>query len=231
MIIKDEVLSNAAVFWRIKMKKWMGAIFCLALVLLLSLFGGQWENVNAGTVPTLRNNTLPTAAATVKPLPTAAPAGPAGARRLPVLATSRAKIDPTSGGEAVFSGWGGVKSDGNVGAGAVTLDAAKVAVQYAPMRQQLYFHRPVLDVRVLDDKGKVVPELTSNLTIYFDLTSLERRVYNGWPQEINIYWFNEQSKNWELCPDVKVEDNKANGRMTCTLKAQGTFALGWPSGK
>ncbi|MDR3574733.1 MAG: hypothetical protein P4L50_12780 [Anaerolineaceae bacterium] len=201
-------------------KKWIITILMVACVMALSLVGGKWSRASADSIPT-----IPT-------IPTKAPHGGGGGGGSTTTVVTppppvMGPVGPTINSDIFYPGWGGVTygigSACNVGAVSIfRLDATKV-----PNRQQLFFHREILEVRYYEGGAWVLKPPCGPITVYFDLYYFEKFFYGLSPDKVGIFMYDVASQKWNKCTDMKMIDNGAFGRISCTANQSGFFAVGY----
>jgi hypothetical protein len=203
-------------------RKWIITILMLAVVMVLSLAGGKWSSASAaGTVPT-----VPTV-----PPKTHHGGGDGGGKpdetywvEIPPLS---APVDPVTSTDIIYPGWGGVTygvgSACNVGAVSIfRLDA-----KHVPNREQLFFHREILEVRYYEKGFWVETPPCGPVTVSFDLYFFERFIYNLNPDKVGIFVYDDAKNQWNKCTDMKMTNDGTFGRISCQAQQSGFFAVGY----
>jgi len=103
-----------------------------------------------------------------------------------------------------------------------------------PARYQLgvdiAYRGPVVDVRFLNAKKELVDTSDANAQVYFNISSPEKRMWDaGGSEAIAIWHYNDEEKQWEMCPTFYVPEKLDNGqydRLTCYVSQNGIYILG-----
>jgi hypothetical protein len=95
---------------------------------------------------------------------------------------------------------------------------------------EIAYRGPVVDVRFLNAKKEPVDTSDINAQVYFNISSPEKRMWDtGGPDAIAIWHYNDEVKQWEMCPTFYVPEKLDNGkydRLTCYVSQNGIYILG-----
>jgi hypothetical protein len=212
------------------------SIFLLAVVAVLSIFGGSWSRSNAGTtVPTQG----PASSGGETALATKIPGDLAG--RFDRVECMSAFLGPETHldqffllqpGTSSLLVWGGVDNAPGTACLESTQTVCGIPVRFLPKREQLYFYRQGIEVLQFVDGSQNDSDSCGPKEVYFVLTRYERFMYDHHPEKFGLYAYNPGSRTWEVCPRVRMDLNSGDyGRITCSTNRWGYFALGWPAKK
>jgi hypothetical protein len=92
------------------------------------------------------------------------------------------------------------------------------------------FLSPVLEVRFLDYNGGLVEDISALVYVFFNIGFAERQLWReGGTDEIAIWYVDERSGRWEMCPTRFVNRSISGGvygRLSCVAPGSGFYVLG-----
>lgn len=101
------------------------------------------------------------------------------------------------------------------------LDRQKIDMRY---------RAPAMEVRFLDAKGGEVEQIEALVYVYFSIGRAERDLWHkSGMEEIAIWFANEETGDWEMCPTYFVRQNRWNGtvgRLACLAPGSGYYVIG-----
>ena len=101
------------------------------------------------------------------------------------------------------------------------LDRQKIDMRY---------RAPAMEVRFLDAKGGEVEQIEALVYVYFSIGRAERDLWHkSGMEEIAIWFANEETGDWEMCPTYFVRQSRRNGtvgRLACLAPGSGYYVLG-----
>jgi hypothetical protein len=184
-----------------------------AVVLALSLMGASWSTSYAKvTVP-------PTKKEEKEPAPYVEPE---------ILESASVAVDPASSSEAALLDWAGVMYAQGAACKAGFVGVTKIPVQYLPERGQLWYYTQGMRVSFYDKGVPSNEPACGDVSVYFMLNAYQRFMMDNFPDLIKIYHFDSAAKTWTACDSTFEKDNGAHGRLVCTSRNLGFYALGWP---
>ena len=96
-------------------------------------------------------------------------------------------------------------------------------------KMDMQFRAPAMEVRFLDAKGGQVGRISAVVYVYFNIARAERDLWlKSGMQEIAIWFANDQTGSWELCPTYFVHHSGGNGvvgRLACLARGSGYYVL------
>ncbi len=120
----------------------------------------------------------------------------------------------------------------NVPLGARTVYAG---LNSGPLEPRLYHEvdlrhrRPAIEMTFLNAKGEEVYPGSSLVYVYFNLSRLERKLWDeGGKDSIAIWYFNEAASRWVQCATFLTNVNYTTpfGRLACLNAGNGVYVLG-----
>lgn len=91
------------------------------------------------------------------------------------------------------------------------------------------YRAPAMEVRFLDAKGGEVLKVDALVYVYFNISRVERELWlKSGMDEIAIWFANEETGNWEICPTYSVHQSRMNktvGRLACLAPGSGYYVL------
>ena len=92
------------------------------------------------------------------------------------------------------------------------------------------YRGPALEVTFLNVNKAVVKPGATLTSVYFNISEPEVKLWEtGGLNEIAIWYYNESSEDWRLCPTrylSEMEDNQLYDRLACFVMGNGFYALG-----
>jgi len=92
------------------------------------------------------------------------------------------------------------------------------------------YRAPVLEVRFLNANGGTVKDISALVYVFFNIGKEESKLwFESGTKKIAIWYADEQTGRWEICPTYFVNENRDNGgfdRLTCLAPGSGYFVLG-----
>lgn len=96
-------------------------------------------------------------------------------------------------------------------------------------KMDMQYRAPAMEVRFLDAKGGEVGQINAVVYVYFNIARAERDLWlKSGMEEIAIWFANDQTGNWELCPTYFVHQRGAHGmvgRLACLARGSGYYVL------
>jgi hypothetical protein len=94
----------------------------------------------------------------------------------------------------------------------------------------LAYRGPALEINFRDKNKRIVTPGATLTSVYFNVSAPEVRIWEeGGPDEIAIWYYNINSKEWRMCPTRFVPEMQNNGkydRLACNIMGNGYYVLG-----
>jgi len=95
---------------------------------------------------------------------------------------------------------------------------------------EIAYRGPLLEVIFLNDKKAPIDPSGITASVYFNVSDPEVRLWNdGGPDEIAIWYYDEEAKKWQMCPTRLINEKLNNGkydRLSCLVMGNGLYMLG-----
>lgn len=95
---------------------------------------------------------------------------------------------------------------------------------------ELAYRGPVVKVAFLDNKKSEINYSGATAQVYFNISTPEKNMWDaGGTDAIAIWHYDEDIKQWEMCPTTLVEEKSSNGkydRLACFVFQNGIYLLG-----
>jgi hypothetical protein len=87
------------------------------------------------------------------------------------------------------------------------------------------YRLPALAVRFLNEHGGIVEDINALVYVFFNITKAERAAwFMGGMNDIAIWYVNEETLQWEICPTMFVNDGTSD-RLACLAPGSGYYVL------
>ena len=96
-------------------------------------------------------------------------------------------------------------------------------------KMDMQYRAPAMEVRFLNAKDEQVERISAVVYVYFNIARAERELWHkSGMQEIAIWFANDQTGSWELCPTYFVHQSGGNGtvgRLACLARGTGYYVV------
>ena len=121
----------------------------------------------------------------------------------------------------------------NIPVGVSHVYAATVAEDLPPRFNHdvdITYRAPAMEVQFLNANGGTVDHISALVYVFFNIGKAEKKLWlEGGADKISIWFANETTGKWQMCPTYFVNENRDNGgydRLACLAPGSGYFVLG-----